>query len=87
MLSFGLKRGFDGARSLLSHVELITRAVSLGDTETLIAHPGGLHEARQTIRPEATLAPVVGEDLIRLSVGLEDDADLIQDLKQALARV
>jgi methionine-gamma-lyase len=87
MLSFGLKRGFEGARSLLTHLELITCAVSLGDAETLISHPATLNRARKKIRPEATLAPGVGEDLIRLSVGLEDDTDLIQDLQEALARV
>ena len=86
MLSFGLKRGFEGAQALLGHLELITCAVSLGDAETLISHPATLNCARKKIRPEATLAPGVGEDLIRLSVGLEDDADIIDDLQQALAR-
>lgn len=86
MLSFGLKRGFEGARSLLGHLELITCAVSLGDAESLITHPASLNRARKEIRPDATLAPGVGEDLIRLSVGLEDDADLVDDLQQALAR-
>lgn len=87
MLSFGLKRGFEGARALLGHLDLITCAVSLGDAETLISHPATLNRARKRIRPEATLAPGVGEDLIRLSVGLEDDADIIDDLQRALARI
>jgi methionine-gamma-lyase len=87
MLAFGLKQGFEGARSLLGHLELVTCAVSLGDAETLISHPATLTRARKKIRPEATLAPGGGEDLIRLSVGLEDDADLIHDLQRALSRV
>jgi methionine-gamma-lyase len=87
MLSFGLKGGFEGARTLLAHLELITCAVSLGDAETLISHPATLTCARKKIRPEAALAPGVGEDLIRLSVGLEDVADLIEDLQRALARL
>jgi methionine-gamma-lyase len=87
MMAFGLKRGFEGARVLLAHLELITRAVSLGDAESLISHPASLNHARKRIRPEATLAPGVGEDLIRLSVGLEDEADLIHDLQQALAQI
>lgn len=87
MMAFGLKRGFEGARSLLAHLQLITCAVSLGDAESLITHPASLNRSRKKIRPEATLAPGVGEDLIRLSVGLEDDVDLIHDLRGALARV
>lgn len=87
MLSFGLERGFEGAQALLGHLELITCAVSLGDTETLISHPATLNRARWKIRPEATLAPGVGEDLIRLSVGLEDEADIIDDLQRALSRI
>ncbi len=87
MMSFGLAKGFDGARSLLGNLRLITRAVSLGDAGSLITHPASLNRARQTIRPEATLAPGVDEDLIRLSVGLEDVNDLLDDLRQALSSV
>jgi methionine-gamma-lyase len=87
MLSFGLKSGFDGARQLLDGISLISRAVSLGDVESLIMHPAALVRARQTIRPDAKLAPNVGEDLIRLSVGLEDTNDLMADLEQALSKV
>jgi len=87
MLSFGLKKGFDGARTLLANLSLITRAVSLGDAESLIAHPASLNRARKTVRPEATMAPGVGEDLIRLSIGLEDADDLLDDLREALAKV
>lgn len=86
MMSFGLRDGFDGARRLLSRLRLITRAVSLGDTESLITHPASLNRARRKIRPDATLAPGVGDDLLRLSVGLEDTRDIVDDLRQALAR-
>ncbi|MPZ35703.1 MAG: aminotransferase class V-fold PLP-dependent enzyme [Rhodospirillales bacterium] len=86
MLSFGLRGGFDGARRMLSRLGLITRAVSLGDTESLITHPASLVRARKRIRPEARLAPGVGDDLLRLSIGLEDPGDIIDDLQQALAR-
>lgn len=85
MMSFGLKSGFDGARRMLSRLRLITRAVSLGDTESLITHPASLNRARKKIRPEATMAPGVGDDLLRLSIGLEDADDIIDDLQQALS--
>lgn len=87
MLSFAVKSGFDGARRLMDGVSLISRAVSLGDVESLIMHPASLVRARQKIRPDAKLAPDVREDLIRLSVGLEDASDLIGDLAKALAKL
>lgn len=87
MLSFGLRGGFDAARCFLDHLKLITLAVSLGDAETLIMHPASLVHARRAVRPEARLQRGVGDDLIRLSVGLEDEADLLGDLGQSLNRL
>ncbi|WP_246526559.1 trans-sulfuration enzyme family protein [Plastoroseomonas hellenica] len=85
MLALGLHAGFDGARRFMDRLSLFGRAVSLGDAESLIMHPASLNRARRAIRPEAHLAEGVGDDLIRLSVGLEDAGDLIEDLRQALA--
>lgn len=86
MLSFGLKSGFEGARQMMDGVSLISRAVSLGDVESLIMHPASLMHARRKVRPEAKLAPDVHEDLIRLSIGLEDTSDLIDDLSHGLSK-
>lgn len=86
MLSFGLKSGFEGARRMMDELSLISRAVSLGDVESLIMHPASLTHARRKIRPDAKLAPDVQEDLIRLSIGLEDASDLIDDLSRGLAK-
>ncbi len=87
MLSFGLRAGFEGARRMMDGLSLITRAVSLGDAESLIMHPASLTYARRRKRPQARLATGVGEDLVRLSVGLEDVEDLLADLAAGLARV
>jgi methionine-gamma-lyase len=84
MLAFGLRAGFDGARTMLDRLKLMTRAVSLGDTDSLIDHPASITRARRTIRKDAHMVSGVGDDLIRLSVGLEDVYDLIGDLRQAL---
>ncbi len=84
MMAFGLKSGFEGARVFMDRLTLITRAVSLGDAESLIMHPGSLTKARQKTYPTAKLAFGVTEDLIRLSVGLEDAEDILADLEQAL---
>lgn len=84
MLSFELKTGYDGALRMMDRLKLIARAVSLGDAESLIMHPGALLQARRKLFPEAKLATGVTMDLMRLSVGLEDAEDLIDDLRQAL---
>jgi cystathionine gamma-synthase/methionine-gamma-lyase len=67
------------AGRLLARLKLITHAVSLGGVDTLIQHPAAL-----THRLVAEHAKP-GEDLLRLSIGLEDPEDLVQDLAQALA--
>ncbi|MQW86427.1 trans-sulfuration enzyme family protein, partial [Sinorhizobium saheli] len=84
MLAFGLHAGFDGARTMLDRLKLMTRAVSLGDTDTLVYHPASITRARQTIRKDAHMVSGIGDDLIRLSVGLEDVNDLMGDLRHAL---
>ncbi|MBV9785239.1 MAG: PLP-dependent transferase [Acidisphaera sp.] len=87
MLAFGLHAGFEGARRFMDRLSLIARAVSLGDAESLVMHPASLSRARKALRPEAHLTEGVGEDLIRLSVGLEDADDLLDDLRHGLAGV
>ena len=84
MLSFELYSGYDGAIRMMDRLKLVTRAVSLGDVESLIMHPGRLLQARRKVFPDAQLGTGVTMDLMRLSVGLEDAEDLIDDLKQAL---
>ncbi len=85
MMAFALKSGFEGARGFMDRLSLITRAVSLGDAETLIMHPGSLTAARARVNPAAKLAPGVEPEMMRLSVGLEDADDLLDDLARALA--
>ncbi len=84
MMSFELKSGYDGAMRVLDRLQLIARAVSLGDVDSLIMHPGSGLVARRKIDPDAKLADGVGMNLIRLSIGLEDLEDLLDDLGQAL---
>lgn len=84
MMAFALKSGFEGARAFMDRLRLVTRAVSLGDAETLIMHPGGLTAARARANPAARLADGVEPEMMRLSVGLEDSWDLLDDFEQAL---
>jgi methionine-gamma-lyase len=84
MMSFELHAGMAGAVAMIDRLQLISRAISLGDAESLITHPGSLLKARQKLYPAEAPQTGVNMDLIRLSVGLEDPEDLIADLKQAL---
>ncbi|OZI30085.1 methionine gamma-lyase [Bordetella genomosp. 10] len=85
MISFELKAGFDGVAPMMDRLKVISRGISLGDTDSLIYHTAGMIRARQAINPDLKLSPGVTPELVRLSVGLEDSDDLIEDLGQALA--
>jgi methionine-gamma-lyase len=67
---------------MMNRLELIRRAVSLGDAETLIQHPASM--THSTYTPEERAAHGISEGLIRLSVGLEEVEDILADLDQAL---
>ncbi|MBT5266573.1 MAG: aminotransferase class I/II-fold pyridoxal phosphate-dependent enzyme [Rhodospirillaceae bacterium] len=87
MMSFGLKDGLAGATRMLDGLELISRAVSLGDAESLMISPASLIRGRATVHPDEQPALGVTDDLIRFSIGLETVEDLEADLHQALDRV
>jgi len=74
MLSFEVKDGRDAAMSVAANTKIFTRATSLGGVESLIEH-------RASIEGAGTTSP---EGLLRLSIGLENADDLIEDLDQAL---
>jgi cystathionine gamma-lyase/cystathionine beta-lyase/cystathionine gamma-lyase/homocysteine desulfhydrase len=73
------------ARTLLNSVRLIALAESLGGVETLISHPTSMTHA--SVPPERRLQIGLTDDMVRISVGIEDIDDLKEDLDQALARV
>ncbi|NQT78349.1 MAG: aminotransferase class I/II-fold pyridoxal phosphate-dependent enzyme [Bacteroidetes bacterium] len=85
MLSFGLKGGYEAGQTLMDSVHLATLAVSLGGVETLIQHPASMTHA--AVSKENKLAANITDGLVRYSVGIENVEDLIDDLKQALAKV
>ncbi len=84
MLAFELKGGEPAGRRFMNALELFTRAVSLGDCESLAQHPATM--THSTYTPEQRAAHGISEGLVRLSVGLEDAQDLVADLSQALDR-
>lgn len=77
-----LKGGFDAARRFCERVELFTLAESLGGVESLVNHPAVMTHA--SIPPERRAELGIGDDLVRLSVGVEDGDDLIAALDAAL---
>ena len=83
MLSFDLKGGnVEAAYRLMEKTKLFSLAESLGGVESLIGHPASMTHA--SIPREARLKVGLTDSLIRLSIGIEDADDLIEDLKQAL---
>jgi cystathionine beta-lyase/cystathionine gamma-synthase len=73
----------DKARTLLEAVRLMALAESLGGVETLISHPATMTHA--SVPPDRRQAIGVTDDLVRISVGIEDVEDLREDLAQALS--
>lgn len=83
MIAFELKGGIAMGRRFMNALKLFSRAVSLGDAESLAQHPASM--THSTYTPEERAQHGIAEGLVRLSVGLEDIADLLADIEQALA--
>jgi O-acetylhomoserine (thiol)-lyase len=85
IVTFGAKKGFDAAKTIADETKLFSLLANIGDTKSLIIHPGSTTH-QQLDEAEQESAGVYG-DLIRLSVGIEDIADLKADLKQAFSKI
>ncbi|MCO5167238.1 MAG: cystathionine gamma-synthase [Planctomycetes bacterium] len=83
MISFELKGGVPAGMALCTRTKLFQLAESLGGVESLIEHPASMTHA--SVAPEVRRAAGLADGLVRLSVGVEDQGDLIDDLTQALA--
>jgi methionine-gamma-lyase len=85
MIGFDVRGGKEAGKTLMNSVSLCTLAVSLGDVDTLIEHPGSMTHSGYT--DKELLESGIKPGFVRLSVGLEHADDLIDDLKQALSRI
>ena len=83
MVTIFLKGGLDAAKRFCERTELFTLAESLGGVESLVNHPAVMTHA--SVPPERRAALGIGDELVRLSVGVEDAADLRTDLEHALS--
>lgn len=82
MIAFELKGGKQAGIEMMNKLELVSRAVSLGDAETLIQHPASM--THSTYSTEELVEHGISEGLVRLSIGLEGVDDILADIAQAL---
>ena len=82
MLSFEIAGGVSSVRCFIETLKIFSLAESLGGTESLVSHSATMTHA--SMSPDARTAAGISDSLIRLSIGLEDEADLLADLSQAL---
>ena len=85
IVTFGLKKGFEAGKKVADNTKLFSILANIGDTKSLIIHPAST--THQQLDAEAQKTTGVTEDLIRLSVGLEDVNDLIADLESAFSLI
>ena len=85
LITFGIKGGFDSAKTVADNTKLFSLLANIGDTKSLIIHPASTtHQQLSSQDQEST---GVSSDLIRLSVGLEDIKDLKDDLEFAFSKI
>ncbi|MEA5446727.1 methionine gamma-lyase [Gammaproteobacteria bacterium AB-CW1] len=85
IMAFDVEGGVEAGRTLMNSLQMIRRAVSLGDAESLIQHPASM--THSVLSPEERAEHGISDDLVRLSVGLETPADIIADLQQAFDKI
>jgi O-succinylhomoserine sulfhydrylase len=85
MIAMRIKGGKTGAFKFLNALKLVDISNNLGDSKSLITHPATTTHQRLSAEERARLG--IGEDLVRLSVGLEDPQDLLEDLGHALEKL
>jgi len=82
LFTFSVKGGFEGAKKVVNGVKMISLIANLGDTRTLIAHPASMMHSQLT--PEQQKAAGADVDVLRMTIGIEDVADITSDLDQAI---
>lgn len=82
IVSFGIKGGREAGRRFIEGLKIFSHLANVGDAKSLVIHPASTTHAQ--LDADALKSAGIGEEMIRLSVGLEDSDDLIEDLRQAL---
>ncbi len=85
VFTFGLKGGYDAGVKLVENLELFSHLANIGDTKSLVIHPAST--THRQLADAQKIAAGAGPDVVRLSIGIENVADIIADLEQALSKV
>jgi O-acetylhomoserine (thiol)-lyase len=83
VFTFGLKGGYEAGKKLVNSVKLFSHLANVGDTRSLIIHPAST--THRQLSDEDRAKAGAGNDVVRVSIGIEDQADIIADLQQALS--
>ena len=83
LYTFGVKGGIDGGKTVINNIKLIIHVTNFADSRTLLTHPASTTHAQMS--EEERQAASVKQETLRISIGLEDSEDIINDLKQAFA--
>ncbi|MCA0341191.1 O-acetylhomoserine aminocarboxypropyltransferase [Shinella sp. 838] len=84
VFTFGLKGGYEAGKRFVEGLEMLSHLANIGDTRSLVIHPASTTHRQLT--EEQQVAAGAGPDVVRLSIGIEDVADIIADIEQALAK-
>ena len=85
IVTFGLKKGFEGAKKVAESTKIFALLANIGDTKSLIIHPSSTTHSQLNVDEQKSTG--VTPDLVRISVGIENLGDLKEDLKQSLANI
>ncbi|HEY4193835.1 MAG TPA: O-acetylhomoserine aminocarboxypropyltransferase [Mesorhizobium sp.] len=84
VFTFGVKGGYESGIKLVESLELFSHLANIGDTKSLVIHPAST--THRQLSEEQRVAAGAGPEVVRVSIGIEDFADIIADLEQALAK-
>ena len=82
IFTFGVKGGYEAGKAMVNNVKLFSHLANIGDTRSLIIHPAST--THRQLEPDQRAAAGAGDDVVRLSIGIENVEDIIADLDQAL---
>ena len=82
LLTFGIKGGYDAGKKLIDSLQLFSLVANIGDAKSLVIHPASTTHQQLSVEEQA--ATGVTPELVRLSIGIEDIRDILDDLDQAI---
>lgn len=83
VFTFGMKDGYDAAKAVVANLDIFSIVANIGDTRSMVIHPASTTHSQVTSEHRKKIG--LGDEMIRISVGIEDADDLIADLEQAIA--